>query len=476
MEEGALAKAQDSDPQSAELVQPSEDQNRKRNVPNSENEEHQPKYIIHGLDRYTNKSKLEKFLKSIGVSFHRVKKPASVVFAHISFENEAQKEDAFKKLQGLDYKGRKLEIKESNRKAVGPPSKKVKQTDDEVPTDVRDVVTPLFRIPYEEQIKLKEKETRNILTEMSRKIRESNKSLGEECPLEFVLPSPVVEGYRNKVNFTVGSDNEGKLCIGHQLGRTQDSIATIGDPTECMNIPEVAKKIRTILQDHMRKSPFDSFNKFTKQGFWRMVTIRTNQKGEAMVLIQARTEGTESSKVEEEKKNLVDLGKAVQGQGIRLISLLWQEWNGISNAAPSDCPFQVVLGEEHIYELLCGLSFRINPNSFFQINTLAAEVLYNTVKSWSKLDNETTLLDVCCGTGTIGLTMAKDVEKVIGIEIIEDAIKDAKFNAELNGIFLPESCVQFDRHHEHSLLCRKSRNGPSESFAVDKAKESYGHP
>ncbi|KAG7251537.1 LOW QUALITY PROTEIN: hypothetical protein CRUP_004447 [Coryphaenoides rupestris] len=101
---------------------------------------------------------------------------------------------------------------------------------------------------------------------------------------------------------------------------------------------------------------------------------------------------------------------------------------------PEDMPCELVAGEGHILEELLGLKFRVSPHSFFQVNTGAAEVLYSTVGEWAQLDQDSTVLDVCCGTGTIGISLAKRVRKVIGIELCQEAVEDAKHNAKLNGL------------------------------------------
>ncbi|KAF6723544.1 tRNA (uracil-5-)-methyltransferase-like protein A [Oryzias melastigma] len=101
---------------------------------------------------------------------------------------------------------------------------------------------------------------------------------------------------------------------------------------------------------------------------------------------------------------------------------------------PEDLPCELVAGESCIHEELLSLKFRISPHSFFQVNTAAAEVLYSTVGDWAQLDQDSTVLDVCCGTGTIGISLAKRVKKVIGIELCQEAVEDAKVNAKLNGL------------------------------------------
>jgi len=115
-------------------------------------------------------------------------------------------------------------------------------------------------------------------------------------------------------------------------------------------------------------------------------------------------------------------------------SLYIQLHSGVSNVAPSSSAPVLLLGSPAIIETLSSLSFRISPSSFFQTNTAAAETLYATVKRYCSLSPATTVLDVCCGTGTIGQVLAAEVKAVIGLELVEDAVVDARSNAELNGL------------------------------------------
>ncbi len=99
-----------------------------------------------------------------------------------------------------------------------------------------------------------------------------------------------------------------------------------------------------------------------------------------------------------------------------------------------DPPIELLSGEPHITQSLCGLDFRISPQAFFQINCGAAETLYRLCGELAHIDKDTTVLDVCCGTGTIGLCLAGQCKEVIGVDIVEDAVKDANLNAERNGV------------------------------------------
>lgn len=122
-----------------------------------------------------------------------------------------------------------------------------------------------------------------------------------------------------------------------------------------------------------------------------------------------------------------------------IVKSIWiQDHNGVSNAAALDAPKQLLWGREFLEEEMLGTKFRISPTSFFQVNTPAASLLYDLVRQWcGELDENTTIFDVCCGTGTIGLSIAKNstaLKEIVGLEIVEDAVMDAKANAELNGI------------------------------------------
>lgn len=114
---------------------------------------------------------------------------------------------------------------------------------------------------------------------------------------------------------------------------------------------------------------------------------------------------------------------------------MFQQYDGVSNAAPDTCPLEKIYGtSQYVNEKIFGLTFRVSHNAFFQVNIPGVHKLYGIAADWAQCSNKTTLLDVCCGTGTIGLTMADKVHKVVGLEMVASAIDDAKDNANLNGI------------------------------------------
>jgi len=117
-----------------------------------------------------------------------------------------------------------------------------------------------------------------------------------------------------------------------------------------------------------------------------------------------------------------------------VVGVFFQDNQKTSNAADDDCPFELVAGKPTISESIMGLQFNVSPKSFFQSNVPAATIVYKTAIEWSASDEGTTLLDICSGTGTIGLSMAGSVKEVVGVEMVEAAVLDARQNAERNHI------------------------------------------
>lgn len=120
------------------------------------------------------------------------------------------------------------------------------------------------------------------------------------------------------------------------------------------------------------------------------------------------------------------------GKASGVTSLYFVEEGQRKTPSQEGLPLEHMAGDQCIQEDLLGLTFRISPHAFFQVNTPAAEVLYTVIQEWAQLDGGSTVLDVCCGTGTIGLALAPKVKKVIGIELCQEAVEDARMNALTN--------------------------------------------
>jgi len=286
---------------------------------------------------------------------------------------------------------------------------------------------------------------------------------GLPCKLEGILESPIVDGYRNKCEFSVGYSLEGKKTVGFMLGNFREGVTAVEEPVNCPNVSEISCKYAQMFQDFLQSSSLPLWSRVDNCGFWRQFTVREgrcpaeavvlqhveSQISEVMLIVQVCSTDVDEALMKEEFDKLSTAliqGASTCSPPLPLTTIVVQDHKGISNAAPADCPLIPLLvpkgdqlegGAEdktRIHDHISNLKFSISPTAFFQVNTLAAERLYTLAGDWANLNSDTLLFDVCCGTGTIGLTLAHRVGMVVGIEMNESAVSDAHRNALINGI------------------------------------------
>ncbi|KAI9076173.1 hypothetical protein K1719_041871 [Acacia pycnantha] len=343
---------------------------------------------------------------------------------------------------------------------------------------LQDVVTPLAHMAYADQLEHKKGSLTQILKKLTRNARKacpSGVSLPEwilksrdigglPCKLEGIIGSPRVNGYRNKCEFSVGYSVEGKVTVGFMLGNFREGVTAVEEAGDCPNVSTIALQHASIFQEFLQQSQLPVWNRFKNCGFWRQLTVRegrTNGKvadaedfggiAEVMLIVQVSTKGFDNELVTGEFKKLAQAfvaGANACSPSLPLTALVVQDHQGISNVSPADAPLQSLLtpkavGDQisendamdvRIHDYISNLKFSISPTAFFQVNTLAAEKLYALAGDWACLGPETLLFDICCGTGTIGLTLAHRVGMVIGVEMNASAVSNAQRNAEINGI------------------------------------------
>ena len=248
------------------------------------------------------------------------------------------------------------------------------------------------------------------------------------CELESIRASPITEGYRNKCEFSIGFNEEGKPCVGFRLGLFKNGSIRIESPESCVNVSSKMKSICQLVQRFIETSDLPVYDRQNATGVWRSLLVRESQEDGLMVMLQANPEGIEESVWTTQKELFV------QALDSKLVASIYlQEYAGVS-APKDDDPVIHLHGATHLIERLNNLKFKISPQAFFQVNTKAAEVLYNLVGQLAQVTDKTLLYDVCCGTGTIGLSLANQAGKVIGIELCQPAVDDANQNKDLNGI------------------------------------------
>lgn len=282
-------------------------------------------------------------------------------------------------------------------------------------------VAPLFDMEYEDQLSFKKCLLMASLKKVTQAMAKEMGGKGVELPkwvwkahqgpcldIGKVHPSPTIKGYRNKNEFTIGVGCDGKPQVGFRFGKFVEGRTGVGCADDCPNIPEsalaVARCMREFIVDHQDMEPWGCEN---HTGFWRMLLVRTSRSGDVMVMVQYSRKNAEKAKsddlLERMKKFLLE---QVQAGKMTMSSLFVQEHDGVSNKAADDCPLVHLWGETCFYESLLSLRFRISPTAFFQVNTLAAETLNGLIRDWAAAEKDQVVLDVCCGTGTIGLCIA----------------------------------------------------------------------
>lgn len=152
-----------------------------------------------------------------------------------------------------------------------------------------------------------------------------------------------------------------------------------------------------------------------------------------MAIVTFHPQGLSQEELCVQKVTLKDFFTKGPGAVCGLTSLYFQE-STMTRCSHQQSPYQLLFGEPHIFEDLLGLKIRISPDAFFQVNTAGAEMLYRTIGELSGVNSESSLLDICCGTGAIGLSLARRASQVHGIELVEQAVEDARWTAAFNGI------------------------------------------
>ncbi|MDQ5984136.1 MAG: 23S rRNA (uracil-C(5))-methyltransferase RlmCD [Eubacteriales bacterium SKADARSKE-1] len=261
------------------------------------------------------------------------------------------------------------------------------------------------------------------LSAKEQRVKDAIRRIGGFSDLKIspILGAKDADKYRNKAQIPIGKNEREEYILGFYAKHSHRII----DSARCNLHPDIFATIINIFKKWASISKPSVYNEKTHTGLLRHLYLRIAKgTGEIMVCIVVNGENIPQGSL------LVDMLKSsVSDIKSIVVNTNTDKTNVIMGKKST-----ILYGQDYITDILCNLKFNISPNSFYQVNHDQAEVLYNLVKQYANLKGNETLLDLYCGTGTIGLTMANDCKKVIGVEIIEDAIKDAKNNAELNKI------------------------------------------
>ena len=269
-------------------------------------------------------------------------------------------------------------------------------------------------VSYENQLKIKEGMVRDLLKDYV------NDDIWEE-----IKGSPKVHGYRNKMEFSFGDEvKDGPLALGMHKKNTFHDIVNI---TDCQIVDNDYNLIVKCALNIAQQMELPFYHKMRHEGYFRhLVVRRAESSGDILVNIVT------TSQVEADLTKLRDTLLELPLSG-KIIGILHTTNDSLADVVQAD-KIDILYGQDYFYEEILGLKFKISPFSFFQTNTLGAEVLYKTARDFVGETKDKVIFDLYSGTGTIAQMLAPVAKKVVGVEIVEEAVEAAKVNAELNGL------------------------------------------
>lgn len=301
--------------------------------------------------------------------------------------------------------------------------------------------------PYETQLQIKADQVQRLINQVC-----------PEYTWEGIIGSPVVEGYRNKMEFSFGDEyKDGPLALGlHKKGSFYDLVTV----TDCKIVDSDYNQVLACTLEHFAERSIPYFKKMSHEGSLRHLVVRQTARSKDMLINLVVSSQIAGKTVGEAGTEDVDASRSAQEPGSskaasrgqleeyldtagwleklqaltlhgRIAGVLLTVNDGLADVVQSD-ETHLLYGQDYIYEEILGLKFRITPFSFFQTNSLGAEVLYEKAREYVGNIDDQVVFDLYSGTGTIAQMLAPVAKKVVGVEIVEEAVESARDNAVLN--------------------------------------------
>ena len=266
-----------------------------------------------------------------------------------------------------------------------------------------------WHMDYEEECRLKADRVRQAL----------NRIGGEALETLPLLSAPACTGYRNKAQYPVASQ-KGRAYAGFFRAGTHQVV----ENARCLILPEETDLVKKLVIDYVNHYRISAYDEATHKGLLRHIYVRRgNVSGQVLVCLVV------NGRKLPHPEDLIQRLKAVPGFTSLVLSVNTKQGNAVLGEE-----FITLYGPGYIEDTLCGLTFRLSPRSFYQVNHYQAQRLYDAAIAQAGITKQDLVLDLYCGVGTISLCMAKAAGKVIGVEVIPQAVQDAKENALRNGI------------------------------------------
>lgn len=321
-----------------------------------------------------------------------------------------------------------------NKKRNGRAEGRLLEVLERSPYETREPVCSIFpacggcmyqTMDYQNQLDMKQQQIRELLDAAVLRGGQTDQDGKPDYRFEGIKGSPREFAYRNKMEFSFGdAEKGGSLTLGlHKKGSTYDVL----DAVDCKLVHEDLTRILQCVLEYCREQGFPYYHKMQHTGYLRHLLLRRgNTTGE--ILVNLVTSSQMDPDLTELKERLLAL--PLEGSIVGILHILN---DSLADMVQSD-ETRILYGKDYFYEQILGLKFKITPFSFFQPNSLAAEVLYSTVREYIGDMKDMTVFDLYSGTGTISQILAPVSGQVIGVEIVEEAVEAARENAAYNGI------------------------------------------
>lgn len=242
-----------------------------------------------------------------------------------------------------------------------------------------------------------------------------------DTKIEDTVPSPKVSNYRNKAQYPIAKNKNGEYVLGFYAPKSHN----VCEAADCPMAPEIFTDILELLRAFFKRHGLAVYDERSGKGLLRHVYLRRGEVSEEILLTLVITEDTLPFSEE--------LVSIISERFPAVVGILLNKNSKATNVILGD-EYRLLFGRDYIADTLSGVTLKLTAPSFYQVNHGAAERLYAKARELARLEKSDTLLDLYCGAGSIGLSMANDCGELIGIEIIESAVECASFNAAANGI------------------------------------------
>ncbi|XP_072496986.1 tRNA (uracil-5-)-methyltransferase homolog B-like isoform X4 [Notamacropus eugenii] len=302
-----------------------------------------------------------------------------------------------------------------------------------------DQLLPLWRLNYDEQLKVKFEVTKKTLEKLQSRLHKLSTVVAEAQGLGALLqpfiPSPVIDGYRNKSVFSINRGPDGHpRTVGCFLRSPGGKTIFCVPAGHLRALPTRHLQVAQCYEAFLRQTPLDPNLDIDKLGPWRRLRVRTSSLGHTMAIITFHAQGLSQEAICAQKERAKEFFMSGPGSVCNLTSLYLKE--RVTPSLQQSCfhRYQLLAGEPHMFEDILGLKHRISPGAFFPLNMGATEALYRVVAELGRVDQSTVILDLSFSTGAMGLSLARWAAQVLSLQLVGQAMEDAKWSMAFNEI------------------------------------------